>query len=192
MKRMACVTVLATLVAAAWSLPARAAEIKSGLQTGEHVGAFIVEKCAGNPDDGVPVGQKLCYRCMLGNRPVVAVFARKADGKVAELVKQLDQLVAQNEDKKMASFVNLLGDDAESLKAAAKSLVDKAGSRHIAVVVPKDHEKGPKNLKLNPQAEVTVLIYRKGTVEANHAVPTGGLDEKTIATIVRDARKILN
>lgn len=38
-----------------------AAELKSGLQVGDSVGAFDVVKCAG-PEDGVKEGQQLCYR----------------------------------------------------------------------------------------------------------------------------------
>jgi hypothetical protein len=40
---------------------AMAEELKSGLDVGESVGAFNVVKCAG-PDDGVQIGQELCYR----------------------------------------------------------------------------------------------------------------------------------
>jgi hypothetical protein len=36
--------------------------LKSGLQVGDSVGAFDVVKCGGAKDDGVSVGQKLCYR----------------------------------------------------------------------------------------------------------------------------------
>jgi hypothetical protein len=46
------------LVAAA----ANADELKSGLQPGQSVPAFNVVKCGGAPDDGVRVGQTLCYR----------------------------------------------------------------------------------------------------------------------------------
>ena len=55
---------------------ATAAEIKSGLQPGDLVGAFDVEKCGGAVNDGKEVGTNFCYRCMLGNKPVVMVFAR--------------------------------------------------------------------------------------------------------------------
>ena len=41
---------------------AYADELKSGLQPGQHVPAFNVVKCGGAPDDGVKVGQTLCYR----------------------------------------------------------------------------------------------------------------------------------
>ena len=55
------------------------AEVTSGPQVGERVGAFTVTKVTGNPDDGVEDGKKLCYRCKMGQRPVVMVFARSAD-----------------------------------------------------------------------------------------------------------------
>lgn len=40
---------------------ATAEELKSGLQVGDPVTPFGVEKCAG-VEDGIKVGQKLCYR----------------------------------------------------------------------------------------------------------------------------------
>lgn len=52
-------------LAAAIALMAVAAvagdELKSGLQVGDAVPAFQVVKCGG-ADDGVKVGQQLCYR----------------------------------------------------------------------------------------------------------------------------------
>ncbi|HEV3003360.1 MAG TPA: hypothetical protein VGX78_02820 [Pirellulales bacterium] len=36
--------------------------LKSGLQVGDAVGPFNVVKCAGAADDGVKVGDELCYR----------------------------------------------------------------------------------------------------------------------------------
>ncbi len=55
----------------------RAAELKSGLQPGDLVGPFDVEKCGGAVNDGKEVGANFCYRCMLGNKPVVMVFAAR-------------------------------------------------------------------------------------------------------------------
>lgn len=176
----------------------RAEELKSGPQPGETIGAFTVEKVCGNADDGVDEGKKLCYRCKLGSRPVVAVFARKADDSVAELMKQLDSIVADNQDKKAASFVNLLGTDMETLKKGATKLVEKAKAKNIAVVVPIDGEdrpeaNGPKNLLLNAEADLTVLIYKNGTIEANYALGNiDKLDKKMIKAIVSDTEKMLN
>ena len=68
---------------------ALAGELKSGLQPGDRVGAFEVQKCGGAVNDGREVGSNFCYRCMLGNKPVVMVFARKADPSLQALVNQL-------------------------------------------------------------------------------------------------------
>jgi len=183
-------TVLAVAVVATASL-AQAEELKSGLQVGEGIGAYIVEKCAGNPNDGVAVGETLCYRCKMGNRPVVAVFARSIDGKLDSLLKELDQVVAANESKKAVSFVNLDGENIDGLKTQAQKLVDKAKVNNIAVVVPTEKRQGWGGLKLNPKADLTVLIYRKGKIAANHAFAEGELDEKAIKKIVKDTSLIL-
>lgn len=105
MRKMLSVFAVVAFLALASSLPAE--ESKSGLQQGDFIGAFDVVKTAGNPNDGVAIGDELCYRCKLGGRPVVAVFAQKSDDNVAKLIKELDKFVTHNEDKKAAAFVNL-------------------------------------------------------------------------------------
>ena len=169
---------------------ATAEALKSGPQAGESVGAFTVVKVTGNANDGVKDGEKLCYRCKMGNKPVVAVFARSSDTEIATLMKKLDSVSEKSGDKNFVAYVNLLGNDADVLKKSAKTLVKKSGTKNIAVVVPKDHVTGPSNYKLNPKADVTVLIYKKGTVAANHAV-SGKLSSERIAQIVSDTGKIL-
>jgi hypothetical protein len=182
--------VLLCLVAAAgFAASASAAEVKSGLQAGEGIGAFTVEKCAGAADDGVAEGKKLCYRCKLGARPMVMVFARKADDKLAKLVSELDKTVQDKSDAKLAAFVNLLGDDADSLKSAAKAFEKKHKAGSIALVVPVDQPNGPKDYKISKDADVTVIIAKEGKVTANHALAAGDLDAKAIEKIVADAKK---
>src|SRR5260370_235268 len=107
------------------SASARAAEFRSGPQVGDLVGAFEVVKAAGAADDGVAVGDELCYRCRMGNRPMVMVFARTPDAALAGLVTQLDKIVADNKEKKMGSFVSPLGEKTGKIKSPAKSLVEK-------------------------------------------------------------------
>ena len=63
---MHCCSMMAMMVAAA---AVASAEVTSGPQVGESVGAFTVTKVAGNPDDGVAVGKTLCYRCKMGRGP---------------------------------------------------------------------------------------------------------------------------
>ena len=189
----ACLTLAAGILTAGIVLTsAGAAEFRSGPQVGDLVGAFEVVKAAGAVDDGVSVGDELCYRCRMGNRPVVMVFARTADDSLAGLVKQLDEVVAANKEKKMGSFVNLLGDKPDELKSEAKSFVAKNKIENIPFVVPEESQTGPSEYNINPKADVTVLIYREGKVAANHALAAGGLSDEEVKKIVADTSKILN
>jgi hypothetical protein len=189
MKAIVTLSLAAMILAGAGT--AIGAELKSGLQPGDLVGAFDVEKCGGALNDGKEVGANFCYRCMLGNKPVVMVFARKTDGSLASLVKALDKHVAKNADQKLSSFVNLLGSDPAELKAKAKEFAAKHQVENVALVVPQDSENGPQEFNINPAAEVTVTIYRNGKVEASHALGPGQLSEKEIKAIIADTGKIL-
>lgn len=100
-------------------------------------------------------------------------------------------MVADNQDQNMASFVNFLGSDAESLKIAVRELGMAQDIQNVALVVPVVHENGPDNMKIDPRADVTVVVYKDKTVAANYAFTDGELDETRIATILADAKKIL-
>ncbi len=119
------------------------------------------------------------------------VFARKTDDTLASLVKQIDQVVADNQDQKMASFVNFLGSDADAIKNAVREFGTAHNIQNVALVVPVVHENGPDNMKIDPHADVTVVVYKDTTVVANHAFAAGELDETRIATILAEAKRIL-
>jgi hypothetical protein len=160
------------------------AEVTSGPQPGERVGAFQVTKVAGNPDDGVDDGKHLCYRCRTGNKPVVMVFARTGDAALAKLVKKIEEEVEEHQAEKLTSFVNMIGTDGESLKKAAAEFVKANGIERVAFVVPDDAENGPPNLSIAPEADLTVVCYKEGKVVANHAFPKDGLTDDKIDAIV--------
>ena len=167
------------------------AEMTSGPQVGESVGAFKVTKVAGNPDDGVTEGRNVCYRCKMGSRPVVMVFARSADEKLAKLLKKIEEEVEEHQAEKLASFVNMIGTDADSLKKAAADFVAKHDLKRIAFVVPDEVENGPAEFKIAPDADVTVICYKGGTVEANHAFSKGALSDEKIAAVVEASCKLV-
>lgn len=169
-----------------------AGELKSGLQPGDLVGPFDVEKCGGALNDGKEVGANFCYRCMLGNKPVVMVFAHQADDSLAALVKALDKKVAENDDQKLSSFVNLLGENQDALKATAKEFAAKHKVENVALVVPHEFKNGPEEFELNAAVDVTVMIYREGKVKVSHAIPAGQLNSETIQKIVADTSTILD
>lgn len=165
--------------------------LQSGPQAGEILLPFKVEKCAGNEADKVKLGQKLCYRCMLGNRPVVAVFARTPDKRLAKLLHELDAMIEKHQRRKLASFVSLLGKDKKQLRKAAKELVETAKLKHIAVVVPDEHAQGPSQYKIHPRADLTVLAYKEGRVQANITLGKNKLDEKSSKAITTAATNLV-
>ena len=119
------------------------------------------------------------------------VFARKADDNLASLVKQLDQLIADNADKKLSAFVNLLGDDREALEADAKKFAADHGIENIPFVVPVEFENGPADFGINPDAETTVTIYTGLKVKASHALGAGKLDADAVKAVLADVPEIL-
>ncbi len=170
----------------------KTASVKSGPQVGEDVGPFTVTKVAGAPEDGVKSGTELCYRCKLGARPVVMVFARKVDANLVKLSSELDTIVGQNTEKKMGSFVNLLGESSDGLTKDAEKLATDAKLKNVAVVVPNAYKTGPESYSINDSAEVTVLIYRNSKVKVNYALAAGSLNDEAIKKILADTKEILN
>ena len=185
-------TALLAMLVLALVTTVQAGDLKSGLQPGDELDAFDVEKCGGAINDGKDVGTNFCYRCMLGDKPVVMIFARKADASLAKLTSELEEEIEEHEEEKLSSFVNLLGTDADALKTQAKDFAAKQKLENVAVVVPQDFENGPETYKISPEAEYTVIIYRNGKVEANHAFAPGKLDAKGVQAIISDADKMLD
>ncbi len=119
------------------------------------------------------------------------VFARKTNDALASLVKQIENVIKENMDQKVASFVNILGEDEQATRKAARRFAEEHDVSDVAIVVPRDHENGPPSFKISPDAEVTVMLYRNTTVKANHSTGPDGLTDKRIAAIVADTAKIL-
>ena len=180
---MRCASVMAVALVLGASCLVQA-EVTSGPQVGDSVGAFTVTKVTGNADDGVDDGKSLCYRCKMGQRPVVMVFARSADEKLAKLLKKIEEEVEEHQSEKLTSFVNMIGADAEALKKASADFVSKHGLKRIAFVVPEDTQHGPPDFKIAPDADVTVVCYKGGTVKANHAFAKGALTDEKIKAVV--------
>ena len=118
---------------------------------------------------------------------MVMVFAKNNTADLAGLVKKLDKLVAEKKDSKLTSVVNVVAEEADKAKEEIAKFAEKNEVANVALTVT--NEKGAKNFKINPDAAVTVMVYRDKKITANHAVKDGGLDEKTVAAIIADASK---
>ncbi|MDP1798422.1 MAG: hypothetical protein Q8K78_13100 [Planctomycetaceae bacterium] len=164
---------------------AAAAELKSGLGKGEFVNAFNVVDVTGPAK-----GEELCYRCKYGDRPVVCVFTKEMSSEVAELTKAIDGVVAKNEEARMAGFVVVL-DSSDKAAAACK---DAASAQKIAKVplTTSKESHGPASYKLNPEADVTVMMWVDGAVKVSKGFQKGQLKKDTITALVADTKQILD
>lgn len=178
--------VAALAVALCSATSAFAGDVKSGLQVGDYPGAFNVTDVT-----GPSAGEKLCYRCQYGNRPVVSIFTRKIDDNVVKLVKEIDGLVQKNsEDKKMAAFVTLLTDDPDQAEGSLKEAAAKHGIKAIPLTVF-ENTIGPSKYKIAEDAEVTVMMWVESDVKVNHAFGKNELNGDAVAKVVADTSRIL-
>ena len=121
---------------------------------------------------------------------MVAIFTRSITDDLTSLVKQIDDQVAKNEDKKMASFVILLSNDPDADEAKLKTLAEKAGIKHVPLTVF-DGVAGPPNYKIAEDAEVTVLHWLERKTVVNHAFAKGKLDKDGVKKVVDSTAEIL-
>lgn len=163
-----------------------AAEIQSGLEKGKGVPPFNVKDVTGPNKDG----DELCYRCRYGNQPVVSVFAKEMTEEVAQLSKELDNVVAKNRDQKMAGFVVLM---TETPEKAAPALAAAAKKHKISQMPLTTYAgaKGPDGYKINAKADVTVMMWVDGKVKVSQGLNTSDLNKETIAKLVGETKNIL-
>ena len=118
------------------------------------------------------------------------IFAREVSDNLASLVKQVDEQIAKNEDKKMAAFVVLLTEDPDAAAPKLEELAKKHQIENVPLTIF-DGESGPESYKIAEDADVTVLMWKGQKVKANHAFRQGELDAQKIETVVADTSKIL-
>ena len=181
MKYMA-YALLAVVVAA----PAFAEDKSECLAVGSGVKAFYVTDIT-----GPAAGEKLCYRCKYGNRPVVSIFARKVDDQLAALVKEIDGKVGANKDAGMAAFVVLLTENPEADAAKLKELAAKQGIQNVPLTTF-DGAAGPPEYKVAQDADVTVMMWVKSTLKVNDTFKAGALGQDKITGVVGKTAEILN
>ena len=157
------------------------------LQVGDAVGAFYVSKVAGAEGDGVEVGQELCYRCRYGSRPMVIVFTREANGKLADLVKQLDATIGKHEESQLRGLIAFMGEDVAEVKDNASEFAKTSGAKHVPIVIAKETKAGPANFKLDDSA-VTILLAKDSQLVS---IRRGGEDQLDVSAVMRDVRQML-
>jgi hypothetical protein len=115
------------------------------------------------------------------------IFAREINDDLTGLVKKLDKATADSKGK-MGSFVVFCSDD-ENLETSLKALA-KSEKLNSTVLTIESRKSGPYN-DFAKDADITVMLYVKRTVKANHTFEKGKMKEKQIDAIMADLEKIL-
>ena len=123
-----------------------------------------------------------------GAGPVVLVFGRGITDPLTRLTKKLDAEVARNKAARLRAVLVILREDAET-ERALKEFGERQGIEKVSLAIMAD---GPKLYKLSQQADVTVVVYNRHKVEANHAFRKGELNDKAIETILADVSKVVS
>jgi hypothetical protein len=142
-------TLVSFIVALLSSGVALAGSVTSGPQVGEKVpGPFKPLNITG-PE----AGQASCQYCKNGTRPVAVIFAKAITPEVAQLLKKIDTATEVNKEH---------GLDRQLLAVAQQMQIQNT-------ILTLYKAGGPEKYHLNPDADVTVLLYNHLTVKANHA-----------------------
>jgi uncharacterized protein YbaA (DUF1428 family) len=158
--------------------------LKSGPQTGEKIpGPFHPVNITGKF-----ANEKHCLVCEHGTSPVAMVFAREVSAPLTKLIHQLDAATAKNSDKNMGSFVVFLSDK-EGMADQLKKVAADAKLQHTVLAI--DNPAGPEKYNVARDAEVTVVLYSRHNVLANHTFRKGQLNDAAITRIMSDVPKIL-
>ena len=115
------------------------------------------------------------------------IFAREISDDLTSLVKQIDAETVKNSKQKMGSFVVFLTDD-EKLSDKLEALAKKESLKKCILSI--DNPAGPPGYRVAKDADITVVLYNKRVVVANHAFKKGGLNNTAIAKIMADVPKI--
>jgi hypothetical protein len=119
---------------------------------------------------------------------MVMVFTRKGGEKVNQLVKELDSCVAANSEAQLRGFVTVMGEDQAEVKNSAKAIIEKSGAKMIPVAIS-DSPNGPANYRLDPEADVTIIVANESQVVASHSFAADKVD---VAAVIKEVTKTIN
>jgi len=158
------------------------------IKKGDSVGVFYVTKIAGAKRDGVKVGQRLCYRCRYGTRPMVMVFARKTGKPLSELVGYLEQTISENQNTKLKGLVTLLGQDLDQLKESVNLLVESTAVEEIPIAIASEQAVRANQYQLPEEADITIILAKDSRVL--HTL-TFDVDKIDVAEVQKELNQIL-
>ncbi len=117
------------------------------------------------------------------------IFAREVSDNLTSLVKKIDAATVNNAKKHMGSFVVFLNDDEGFLKKL-QEVAKKEGLKETVLALD-TNKAGPTGYNIAKDADVTVVLYNRRTVQSNYAFRRGELNAQAIDRIMADLPKIV-
>lgn len=124
---------------------------------------------------------------MLGGKPVVNVFAKKVDANLTSLVKKLDAELQQ--DEALRGYVVVLTDDADEASNKLEEIWKSQELKKLPLTMFEGMA-GPKNYKINKNADVSVHLWVKRKVKDSFAFKSDDLNDDKIKEIVAAVKKL--
>jgi hypothetical protein len=117
-----------------------------------------------------------------GPRPVVMIFARGLSESQTRLFKRIDAKLSQN--KEMRGLVVWLSSFDDALPEKLKHLGQTQALNHLILTI---HEvAGPKGYDVAKEADLTIMLYDKRKVLANHAYRFGEFNERGVERVISE------
>ena len=121
---------------------------------------------------------------------MVAIFTRKLDDSLVSLAKKLQGKLYENSAKQLRCFVVYITDEPAKFEEELAALAVKHRLRTLPLTVF-DGVDGPREIKLSPKAENTVLMWKGLQVKSNYAFGEGEMDENAVENLVLGLNAIL-
>jgi hypothetical protein len=170
-----CLSVAVTLTAAE--------PLKSSIQPGEKITTIFEPLNV----TGEHAGEPHCLVCENGRAPVAMLFARDLDEQLLKLLVKIDGATSEHRKEGMGSFVVFLS-DAQELPGKLEAAAKKHKFKHL--VLSTFEPAGPDGFEVSKQAAVTVVLYNKHVVRANHAFRKGELTDKAVEAVLGNLPKL--
>jgi hypothetical protein len=185
--RTAFVSLIAATLVCSFGIASGADALVSGPRVGSKLPGGFNPVNVTNAELPDYAGKRNDYTEQHGASPVVLVFGRGITDPLTKLTKKLDAEVGKSKAVRLRAVLVILREDAET-ERTLKEFGERQGIEKVSLALMPD---GPKLYKLSQQAEVTVVVYNRYKVEANHAFRKGELNDKAIETILADVSKVV-
>jgi hypothetical protein len=185
--RTASVVLIAATLVCSCGIATGADALVSGPQAGSNLPGGFFPINVTNAELPDYAGTRNDYTEQHGAGPVVLVFGRGITDPLISLAKKLDAAVGKYKAARLRAVVVILQDDAET-ERTLKDFGERQGIEKVSLAIIPGV---PKDYKLSKEADVTIVVYNRYKVEANHAFRTGELNDKAIETILADISKVV-